>query len=97
MKMQKISPFVSVLIYVLSISSFLVAQLSVVSNTVFSGSVFAYNYPLRIAVNCFAIVCAVIAPFLSKANKWLTVIKILLSIFIIGFILIFGMRNNVMA
>lgn len=47
--------FVSVVLYIFPIASFLVAQLPVVSDTVLNGSVYSYNYPLRIAVNCFAI------------------------------------------
>ena len=61
-----------------------------------SESVFSYNYPLRVTMNCFAIVCAAVAAFV-KTEKMILAIKILLSIFIIAFILIFGMKNNVMS
>ena len=94
---KKLSPLICVIFYALSIVIFGVAQLSVVSGTFMSGSVFSYNFPLRVAMNCLAIVCAAIAPVFGKSNKLLKIVKILLSIFIIGFIFIFGMRNNVMS
>ena len=80
-------------VFVLSISIFLISQLSIVSGTFMSGSVFSYNYPLRVAMNCLAIVCAAAAAF-GKTKKLILTVKILLSIFIIAFILIFGMENN---
>ena len=84
---------ISIVLYCLSISIFLISQLSIVSGTFMSGSVFSYNYPLRVAMNCLAIVCAAIAAF-GKTKKLILTVKILLSIFIIAFILIFGMENN---
>ena len=80
---------ISIVLYCLSISIFLISQLSIVSGTFMSGSVFSYNYPL----NCLAIVCAAVAAF-GKTKKLILTVKILLSIFIIAFILIFGMENN---
>lgn len=44
-------------------------------------------------MNCLAIVCAAIAAF-GKTKKLILTVKILSSIFIIAFILIFGMENN---
>lgn len=84
---------ISIVLYCLSISIFLISQLSIVSGTFMSGSVFSYNYPLRVAMNCLAIVCAAIAAF-GKTKKLILTVKILSSIFIIAFILIFGMENN---
>lgn len=84
---------ISIVLYCLSISIFLISQLSIVSGTFMSGSVFSYNYPLRVAMNCLAIVCAAVAAF-GKTKKMILTVKILLSIFIIAFILIFGMENN---
>ena len=84
---------ISIVLYCLSISIFLISQLSIVSGTFMSGSVFSYNYPLRVAMNCLAIVCAAVAAF-GKTKKLILTVKILLSIFIIAFILIFGMENN---
>ena len=84
---------ISIVFYCLSISIFLISQLSIVSGTFMSGSVFSYNYPLRVAMNCLAIVCAAVAAF-GKTKKLILTVKILLSIFIIAFILIFGMENN---
>ena len=84
---------ISIVLYCLSISIFLISQLSIVSGTFMSGSVFSYNYPLRVAMNCLAIVCATVAAF-GKTKKLILTVKILLSIFIIAFILIFGMENN---
>lgn len=40
---------ISIVLYCLSISIFLISQLSIVSGTFMSGSVFSYNYPLRVA------------------------------------------------
>ncbi len=94
-KRNKLSHLASVLLYVISIALYLVSALSIVSGT--SETVFTYNYPLRVTADCLAIACAAVAPFLGKSNKWLKVIKILLSIFIISFILIFGFTNNVIA
>ena len=48
---------------------------------------------LILAMNCLAIVCAAVAAF-GKTKKLILTVKILLSIFIIAFILIFGMENN---
>ena len=87
----KRSLLISIVLYCLSISIFLIIQLSIVSGTFMSGSVFSYNYPLRVAMNCLAIVCAAIAAF-GKTKKLILTVKILSSIFIIAFILIFGMR-----
>ena len=84
---------ISIVLYCLSISIFLISQLSIVSGTFMSGSVFSYNYSLRVAMNCLAIVCAAIAAF-GKTKKLILTVKILSSIFIIAFILIFGMENN---
>ena len=84
---------ISIVLYCLSISIFLISQLSIVSGTFMSGSVFSYNYPLRVAMNCLAIVCAAIAAF-GKTKKLILTVKILSSIFIIAFILIFGMENT---
>ena len=84
---------ISIVLYCLSISIFLISQLSIVSGTFMSGSVFSYKYPLRVAMNCLAIVCAAVAAF-GKTKKLILTVKILLSIFIIAFILIFGMENN---
>ncbi|OUQ13552.1 hypothetical protein [Lachnoclostridium sp. An138] len=92
----KFNLLISIVLYCLSVAIFLISQLSIVSGTFMSGSVFSYNYPLRVAMNCLAIVCAAIAAF-GKTKKWILAIKILLSVFIIAFILIFGMKNNVMA
>ena len=39
---------ISIVLYCLSISIFLISQLSIVSGTFMSGSVFSYNYPLRV-------------------------------------------------
>ena len=47
---------ISIVLHCLSISIFLISQLSIVSGTFMSGSVFSYNYPLRVAMNCLAIV-----------------------------------------
>ena len=44
-------------------------------------------------MNCLAIVCAAIAAF-GKTKKLILTVKILLSIFIIAFILIFGMEKG---
>ena len=40
---------ISIVLYCLSISIFLISQLSIVSGTFMSGSVFSYNYPLRVS------------------------------------------------
>ena len=74
---------ISIVLYCLSISIFLISQLSIVSGTFMSGSVFSYNYPLRVAMNCLAIVCAAVAAF-GKTKKLILTVKILLSIFIIA-------------
>ncbi len=92
---NKLSHFASVVLYVISIALYLTSALSIVSGT--GETIFTYNYPLRVAADCLAIACAAVAPFCGKSNKWLKVIKILLSVFIIGFILVFGFRNNVIA
>ena len=42
---------ISIVLYCLSISIFLISQLSIVSGTFMSGSVFSYNYPLRVCDN----------------------------------------------
>ena len=60
---------ISIVLYCLSISIFLISQLSIVSGTFMSGSVFSYNYPLRVAMNCLAIVCAAVAAF-GKTKNW---------------------------
>lgn len=88
----KFNLLISIVLYCLSVAIFLISQLSIVSGTFMSGSVFSYNYPLRVAMNCLAIVCAAIAAF-GKTKKWILAIKILLSVFIIAFILIFGMKK----
>ena len=85
----KFNLLISIVLYCLSVAIFLISQLSIVSGTFMSGSVFSYNYPLRVAMNCLAIVCAAIAAF-GKTKKWILAIKILLSVFIIAFILIFA-------
>ena len=69
---------ISIVLYCLSISIFLISQLSIVSGTFMSGSVFSYNYPLRVAMNCLAIVCAAVAAF-GKTKKLILTVKILLS------------------
>ena len=38
---------ISIVLYCLSISIFLISQLSIVSGTFMSGSVFSYNYPFK--------------------------------------------------
>lgn len=92
----KSNPLISIVLYCLSVIIFLISQLSTVSGTFMSGSVFSYNYSLRLTMNCLAIVCAAAAAY-GKREKWIFAIKILLSVFIIAFILIFGMQNNVMS
>lgn len=94
MKKRKFNLLISIVLYCLSVAIFLISQLSIVSGM--SESVFSYNYPLRVAMNYFAIICAAVAAFV-KTKKMILAIKILLSIFIIAFILIFGMKNNVMS
>ena len=89
---------ISIIFYCLSISVFLIAQLSVVSGV--SGRVFSYigyNYPLRAAMNCLAIAFAILAVVLGKTDRRIPVIRILLSAAIIVFVLVFGMRINYMA
>ena len=89
---------ISIIFYCLSIFVFLVAQLSTVSGM--SGSVFSYisyHYPLRVAMNCLAIAFAILAVAFGKTNRRMTVIRILLSVAIIVFILVFGMKINYMA
>ena len=96
---REFCPQISLVLYCLSIAIFLISQFSTVSGIFMSGSIFSYisyHYPLRVVINCIAIVCAAVA-VLGKTKKWIIVIKILLSISIIAFILIFGMRNNVMS
>ena len=88
----KLNPLISIVLYCLSVIIFLISQLSTVSGTFMSGSVFSYN----LTMNCLAIVCAAAAAY-GKREKWIFAIKILLSVFIIAFILIFGMQNNVMS
>ena len=68
----------------------MIAQLSIVGGTFMSGSIFSYNYSLRVAMNCLAILAAVF----GKTKKKITIIRILLSAAIIIFILVFGMENN---
>ena len=90
--------FISIIFYCLSIFVFLAAQLFIVSGM--NGSVFNYishNYPLRVAMNCLAIAFAILAGVFGKTNKRITVIRILLSVAIIIFILVFGMKINYMA
>ena len=87
-----------IIFYCLSIFIFLVAQLSIVSGL--SGSVFSYisyHYPLRVAMNCLAIAFAILAVVFGKTNRRITAIQILLSVAIIIFILVFGMKINYMA
>ncbi len=60
---------ISIVLYCLSISIFLISQLSIVSGTFMSGSVFSYNYPLRVAMNCLAIVCALTMLQLNWQNE----------------------------
>lgn len=93
---RKSNPLISIVLYCLSVIIFLIGQLSTVSGTFMSGSVFSYDYSLRLPMNCLAIVCAGAAAY-GKRGKWILAIKILLSVFIISFILIFGMQNNVMS
>ena len=81
--------FVSIIFYCLSIFIFMIAQLSIVGGTFMSGSIFSYNYSLRVAMNCLAIAFAILAAVFGK-----TKIRILLSAAIIIFILVFGMENN---
>ena len=45
--------FVSIIFYCLSIFIFMIAQLSIVGGTFMSGSIFSYNYSLRVAMNRF--------------------------------------------
>ena len=80
--------FVSIIFYCLSIFIFMIAQLSM------SGSIFSYNYSLRVAMNCLAIAFAILAAVFGKTKKKITIIRILLSAAIIIFILVFGMENN---
>ena len=80
--------FVSIIFYCLSIFIFMIAQLSIV------GSIFSYNYSLRVAMNCLAIAFAILAAVFGKTKKKITIIRILLSAAIIIFILVFGMENN---
>lgn len=88
---------ISIIFYCLSIFVFLVAQLSTVSGM---GNVFSYishNHPLRIAMNCLAIAFAILAVVFGKTNRRMTAIRFLLSVAIIVFILVFGMKINYMA
>lgn len=88
---------ISIIFYCFSIFVFLIAQLSVVSGM--SGRVFSYisyNYPLRAAMNCLAIAFAILAAVFGKTNRQITVIRILLSVAIIIFIVVFGFRINYM-
>ncbi len=89
---------ISIIFYGLSIFVFLVAQLSIVSGM--SGSVFnyiSYHYPLRVAMNCLAIAFAILAAVFGKTNKRITAIRMFLSVALIIFILVFGMKINYMA
>lgn len=87
--------FVSIIFYCLSIFIFMIAQLSIVGGTFMSGSIFSYNYSLRVAMNCLAIAFAILAAVFGKTKKKITIIiRILLSAAIIIFILVFGMENN---
>ena len=86
-----------IIFYCLSIFVFLVAQLSIVSGSFMSGSVFSYNYPLRVAMNCLAIAFAILAVVLGKTNRRITAIRIFLSAAIVIFILAFGLKTNYMA
>lgn len=83
--------------YCISIFVFMVSQLSIVGGTFMSGSIFSYNYTLRVIMNCVAIVFAVLAAVVGKSKKRTTVVRLLLSISIIVFILVFGMGNNVVS
>ena len=65
-----------------------------VGGTFMSGSIFSYNYSLRVAMNCLAIAFAILAAVFGKTKKKITIIRILLSAAIIIFILVFGMENN---
>lgn len=73
------------------------AQLSIVGGSFGIESILSYNYPLRVAMNCIAIVFAILAAIFGKTNKKVTAIRILLSAAMIAFILIFGMENNAIA
>ena len=86
--------FVCIIFYCLSIFIFMIAQLSIVGGTFMSGSIFSYNYSLRVAMNCLAIAFAILAAVFGKTKKKITIIRILLSAAIIIFILVFGMENN---
>ena len=86
--------FVSIIFYCLSIFIFMIAQLSIVGGTFMSGSIFSYNYSLRVAMNCLAIAFAILAAVFGKTKKKITIIRILLSAAIIIFILVCGMENN---
>ena len=85
--------FVSIIFYCLSIFIFMIAQLSIVGGTFMSGSIFSYNYSLRVAMNCLAIAFAILAVVFGKTKKRITIIR-MLSAAIIIFILVFGMENN---
>jgi hypothetical protein len=84
--------------YFLAVASFLIAQLSTVSNTIMSHTVLNYHYPLRIAIHCLSIICIMIGSILWKTNSgWKTAIKIILSVGMIAFVVIWGFPNNTMA
>ena len=76
--------FVSIIFYCLSIFIFMIAQLSIVGGTFMSGSIFSYNYSLRVAMNCLAIAFAILAVVFGKTKKKITIIRILLSAAIIS-------------
>ena len=61
--------FVSIIFYCLSIFIFMIAQLSIVGGTFMSGSIFSYNYSLRVAMNCLAIAFAILAAVFGKTKK----------------------------
>ena len=46
----KFNLLISIVLYCLSVAIFLISQLSIVSGTFMSGSVFSYNYPLSVFV-----------------------------------------------
>ena len=64
---------VSIIFYCLSIFIFMIAQLSIVGGTFMSGSIFSYNYSLRVAMNCLAIAFAILAAVFGKTKKKITI------------------------
>lgn len=94
---SKANSIVSIGFYLLSLALFLAGQLSIVSGTRISGTALGYHYPLRFAVHCLAILCAVAAAFWGKPKKRAAAIRLALSAAIILFILVFGFPMNAMA